>query len=101
MQIGYARVSTKEQSFDLQVDALRRSGCEKVYQEGVSGTKDGRPVLDGLLHELRPGDVLVICKLDRLGRSLRHLVELATKKRPLAGLPGRFTHNTLTAIILV
>jgi predicted DNA-binding transcriptional regulator AlpA len=77
MQIGYARVSTKEQSFDLQVDALRKAGCEKVYQEVVSDAKAERPVLDGLLQELRTGDVLVIWKLDRLGRSLRHLVDLA------------------------
>jgi DNA invertase Pin-like site-specific DNA recombinase len=66
MQIGYARVSTKEQSFDLEVDALRKAGCEKVYQEVVSGTKAARPVLDALLRDLRPGDVLVIWKLDRL-----------------------------------
>lgn len=77
MQIGYARISTKEQSFDLQVDALHQAGCEKIYREVVSGAKAERPVLDGLLRELRPSDVLVIWKLDRLGRSLRHLVELA------------------------
>ncbi len=78
MDIGYARVSTKDQSLDLQVDALRRAGCGKVYQEVVSGAKAERPVLDALLADLRPGDVLVIWKLDRLGRSLRHLVELAS-----------------------
>ncbi len=77
MQIGYARVSTREQSFDLQIDALRKAGCEKVYQEVVSGANAERPVLDALLRDLRPGDVLVIWKLDRLGRSLRHLVDLA------------------------
>jgi DNA invertase Pin-like site-specific DNA recombinase len=77
MQIGYARVSTKEQGFALQLDALRKAGCEQVYQEVASGAKTERPVLAGLLRELRPGDVLVIWKLDRLGRSLRHLVELA------------------------
>ena len=57
MQIGYARVSTKEQSLDLQVDALRKVGCEKVYREVVSGAKAERPVLDALLRELRPADV--------------------------------------------
>jgi DNA invertase Pin-like site-specific DNA recombinase len=77
MQIGYARVSTREQCFDLQVDALRQAGCEKVLREVVSGAKAARPLLDALLADLRPGDVLVIWKLDRLGRSLRHLVELA------------------------
>jgi DNA invertase Pin-like site-specific DNA recombinase len=78
MDIGYARVSTKDQSLDLQVDALRRAGCGKVYPEIVSGAKAERPVLDALLADLRSGDVLVIWKLDRLGRSLRHLVELAS-----------------------
>ena len=70
MNIGYARISTKDQSLDLQIDALRCAGCAKIYQEVASGARARR-------RELRPGDVLVIWKLDRLGRSLRHLVELA------------------------
>jgi len=77
MKIGYARVSTREQSFDLQIDALRRAGCQKIYQETVSGAQAVRPQLDLLLDHLRAGDVLIIWKLDRLGRSLKHLVELA------------------------
>jgi DNA invertase Pin-like site-specific DNA recombinase len=77
MNIGYARISTKDQSLDLQIDALRRAGCAKIYQEVASGARARRPVLESVLGELRPGDVLVIWKLDRLGRSLRHLVELA------------------------
>jgi DNA invertase Pin-like site-specific DNA recombinase len=77
LQIGYARVSTREQSADLQVDALRSAGCEKVYTETASGARTERPVLNELLRNLRAGDVLVIWKLDRLGRSLKHLVELA------------------------
>jgi DNA invertase Pin-like site-specific DNA recombinase len=76
MKIGYARVSTKEQSFDFQLDALRKAGCKKIYQETVSGAKAVRLQLDLMLDNLRAGDVLVIWKLDRLGRSLRHLVEL-------------------------
>ena len=76
MKIGYARVSTKEQSFDLQLDALRKAGCKKIYQETVSGAKAARLQLDLMFDNLRAGDVLVIWKLDRLGRSLRHLVEL-------------------------
>ena len=76
MKIGYARVSTKEQSFDLQLDALRKAGCKKIYQETVSGAKAARVQLDLMLDNLSAGDVLVIWKLDRLGRSLRHLVEL-------------------------
>lgn len=79
MRIGYARVSTKEQSLALQVDALQTAQCEKVFQEVASGAKTARPVLDDLLSRLRPGDVLVIWKLDRLGRSLNHLVTLTNE----------------------
>jgi DNA invertase Pin-like site-specific DNA recombinase len=76
MKIGYARVSTRDQKLDLQVDALKRAGCERIYQDVVSGAKTVRPEFDKLLGQLRAGDVLVIWKLDRMGRSLRHLVEL-------------------------
>jgi DNA invertase Pin-like site-specific DNA recombinase len=76
LRIGYARVSTRDQNCDLQVDALRAAGCEKIYSEAVSGARADRPILDELLRNIRSGDVLVIWKLDRLGRSLRHLVEL-------------------------
>lgn len=75
--IGYARVSTKAQKLDLQHDALRRAGCERVFEDhGVSGAKARRPGLDQALSFLRDGDVLVIYKLDRLGRSVAHLAEL-------------------------
>ena len=76
MKIGYARVSTRDQKSDLQVDALKAAGCERVYQDVASGAKTARPALDELLGQLRAGDVLVIWKLDRMGRSLKHLVEL-------------------------
>lgn len=76
MKIGYARVSTKDQSFDLQLDALQKAGCERIYREVVSGARAERPVLKQLVENLRRGDVLVIWKLDRLGRSLKHLVGL-------------------------
>ncbi len=81
MKIGYARVSTKGQSFDLQLDALQKAGCEKTYREVVSGARAERPVLQQLLENLRRGDVLIIWKLDRLGRSLKHLVELINDLR--------------------
>jgi DNA invertase Pin-like site-specific DNA recombinase len=76
MKIGYARVSTREQNLSMQVIALEEDGCEKIYEEVVSGAKVDRPILDNLLKQLRPSDVLVVWKLDRLGRSLKHLVEL-------------------------
>jgi DNA invertase Pin-like site-specific DNA recombinase len=76
MKIGYARVSTKDQSFDLQLDALQKAGCERIYREVVSGARAERPVLKQLLENLRRGDVLVTWKMDRLGRSLKHLVGL-------------------------
>ncbi len=76
MKIGYARVSTTEQSFYLQVDALKKAGSERIYKEVVSGVRSERPVLNELLKTIRPGDIVVIWKLDRLGRSLKHLIEL-------------------------
>jgi len=81
MKIGYVRVSTKEQSFDLQIDALQQAGCEKLYREVGSGARTERPGLDQVVDRLRAGDVLVIWKLDRLGRSLKHLVELVNTLR--------------------
>jgi len=76
MDIGYARVSTGEQTLDLQLDALKAAGCGKVYTETASGAKADRPVLDDVLSYLRPGDTLVVWRLDRLGRSLKHLIEV-------------------------
>ena len=76
MKIGYARVSTRDQNLNLQLDALNQAGCERIYQDVASGSKAARPALDELLGQIRAGDVLVIWKLDRMGRSLKHLVEL-------------------------
>lgn len=70
MKIGYARVSTTEQNLSLQTDALEQAGCEKVFYDQISGAKTRRPGLDEALTYLRQGDVLVVWRLDRLGRSL-------------------------------
>ncbi len=76
MKIGYARVSTQNQNLDLQLDALRAAGCERIYEEKASGAKRDRPVLANLLENLRPGDTLVVWKLDRLSRPVRDLLAL-------------------------
>ena len=76
MLIGYARVSTIEQNLDLQIDALENAGCEKLYEDKISSSKQNRAGLTDALRDLRPGDTLVVWKLDRLGRSLRDLIEL-------------------------
>lgn len=76
MKVGYARTSTTEQSPEMQVEALRAAGCERIFVEQVSGAAKERPVLEQALGFLRGGDTLVVWKLDRLGRSLRHLIEL-------------------------
>lgn len=78
MKFGYARVSTRDQNLDLQVDQLRQAGCEQIVQETASGAKTDRPVLGSLLAQMHAGDILVIWKLDRLGRSLRDLVDLVS-----------------------
>ncbi len=74
--IGYGRVSTEDQHLDAQIDALKAAGCERVFTDKLSGKLAQRPELDAALDYLRHGDVLVITKLDRLGRSLRNLIEL-------------------------
>jgi len=75
-RIGYVRVSTIEQNLDLQRDALRAAGVNELREERASGRRRNRPVLEALLRELRAGDVLVCWKLDRVGRSTRHLLEI-------------------------
>ena len=75
MDIGYARVSTADQTLSLQQDALRAAGCVRVFTDTTSGTATARPGLDAALDYVRAGDTLVVWRLDRLGRSLRHLLE--------------------------
>lgn len=76
--IGYARVSTADQDLALQLDALNAAGCERIFQDYASGAKTERPGLDEALAFLRPGDCLIVHRLDRLGRSLPHLVQVIT-----------------------
>ena len=80
MLIGYARVSTNEQNLDLQRDALRKTGvsAKNLYTDKITGTKEERPGLDAARSHLREGDTLVVWRLDRLGRSLKHLIETVT-----------------------
>jgi DNA invertase Pin-like site-specific DNA recombinase len=79
MQIGYARVSTSDQSLDLQIDALKRAGCERIFEDhGVSGVQAERPGLGQVFAQLGKGDTLIVWRLDRLARSMRDLVDMVT-----------------------
>jgi DNA invertase Pin-like site-specific DNA recombinase len=75
VKIGYARVSSDDQNLDLQRDALKLAGCERLFEEKESGGKADRVELSRLFEALRPGDTLVVWRLDRLGRSLKHLIQ--------------------------
>ena len=75
--VGYARVSTDEQTTRLQRDALKAAGCQRIFQDKLGGALRSRPQMDRALADLRAGDTLVVWKLDRLGRSLRNLLEIA------------------------
>jgi DNA invertase Pin-like site-specific DNA recombinase len=79
MNIDYARVATRDQNLELQLDALTKAGCETIFQEKASGATTARPELDHLLASLRKGDIVYIYKLDRLGRSLKHLLDMVAE----------------------
>ncbi len=79
MFIGYARVSTHRQNLDFQEDALKMAGCERIYSDVTGGSKDDRPGLRLAMEALREGDILMVWKLDRLGRSLSHLVRIVSE----------------------
>lgn len=78
MKVGYARVSTDDQNPALQIEALQQAGCEKIFQDQLSGANAERLGLQAAIAYLRPGDTLVVWRLDRLGRSLKHLIETVT-----------------------
>ena len=78
MKIGYARVSTADQHLRMQEDALKSVGCEEIYTDIISGVKSQRPGLDKALSYAREGDTIVVWKLDRLGRSIQHLIQTIT-----------------------
>ena len=111
MKIGYARVSTQDQKLELQIDELNKVGCQIIFQEKISGKKKERPELDKLQLQLRKGDILVVWKLDRLGRSIRDLIDLVTSFREngvefisikdsidTGTATGRFTFNIFAAL---
>ncbi|WP_248548436.1 recombinase family protein [Paenibacillus odorifer] len=98
--IGYGRVSTLDQSLDLQTDALTKAGCIKIFDEKVSGKNDDRPELAKALDYLREGDALVVYKLDRLARSTKKLIELSEvlEKRGIELISIRDNIDTTTAV---
>jgi len=83
MIIGYARVSTQDQSLDLQLDALTKANCIKIFEEHASGKSTERPELKAMFEMLREGDTVVVWKLDRIGRNTKHLIEIAEKFKEL------------------
>ena len=77
MKIGYARVSTQDQNLDRQIDELTKAGCEKIFQEKITGTKKDRPELERMLEQIRKDDIVIISELSRLGRSTRNLIDIS------------------------
>lgn len=83
MLIGYARVSTDDQNLDLQKDALNQAGCDRIFEDRMSGAKAERPGLSDALSHARAGDTLVVWRLDRLGRSLKDLIDMVVRLESL------------------
>ncbi|MGD9684399.1 MAG: recombinase family protein [Candidatus Obscuribacterales bacterium] len=79
MKIGYARVSTEDQDLDIQLTALRKAGCKKIFQEKISGTTWERPELHNMLMTISAGDIVVVARLDRLARSTKMLLEITDR----------------------
>ncbi len=110
MFVGYARVSTNDQNLTLQLDALKQAGCEKIFEDKASGSRANRPGLEAALEFMREGDTLTVWKLDRLGRSMKGLVDLCAllegKKQNFKSLTdgidtgtttGRFLYNVMAS----
>ncbi len=99
MKIGYARVSTQDQNLSLQIDSLKSAGCELIFEEKISGKSKERPELEKMNSKLRKGDVVVVWKLDRLGRSLRDLIDLVSgfKGQDVEFISIQDSINTATA----
>jgi DNA invertase Pin-like site-specific DNA recombinase len=111
MKIGYARVSTQDQKLELQMDELTKYGCEIIFKEKLSGKTRERPELVKMLGQIRKGDVVVVWKLDRLGRSLKDLIDMVSSFREkgvefvslkdgidTATATGRFTFNIFASV---
>lgn len=111
MKIGYARVSTADQSLNLQIDALIAAGCSLIFEEKISGKNKDRPELAHMFSKLRGGDTVVVWKLDRLGRSLKDLIDLVAEMQKLdvnfmsiqdnintETATGRFTFNIFASL---
>lgn len=105
MKIGYARVSTGEQHLDYQIEALERAGCEHIFTDKLSGASSARPGLADALSRLGPGDTLIVWRLDRLARSLRHLLdlaqEIATRKAGLHSLSEALETSSATGRLML
>jgi len=111
MKIGYSRVSTQDQKLELQLDELKRFGCETIFKEKMSGKNKTRPQFTKMVDQLRMGDTVVVWKLDRLGRSLKDLIELVSSFREkgvefvslkdgidTGTATGRFTFNIFASL---
>ena len=100
MKFGYARTSKLEQNLDLQIDALKKAGCEKIITDKISGSIAARPGVEKLKEQLRSGDVIIVWRLDRLGRSLKHLIdwfsELESKEVHFQSLQEKIDTNSPT-----
>lgn len=99
-RIGYARVSSRDQNLDSQLDMLKAAGCERIFQEKISGVRESRPEWDKLLEYVRPGDTIVVAELSRMTRSLLHLLKLSqdfeTKGVSIASLRENIETSTAT-----